>query len=546
MTLAAGRTVRTSLDATLPEGSTRRDGLTALVLAAGLAALYLANLDFLPGNDATPNVYLAAQLLEGEGLSFTPSTAPYLFSWSIRTSRGLETRRIHHLDQRLDGATARELYGAGYLVPSAPYCLVESVRFAPATGEREYVSLYGAGAALAGLPVLAPIRAMAGDLREHPAALWYGAKLAAALLAAASAGVLFLLARRHVGYRAALLLALTYGVGTPVWSVSSQALWQHPSNELFLCLGALALASARGSSGASALAGAAFAAATACRPTSALFAVAAGAWLLLSDRRAFWAFVAGSAPLALALGAYNAWYLGSPFSFGQAGATAVALAKTGSPELWRPNVGAALAGLFLSPARGVFVFSPVLLLAIPGAILAVRRPEHASLRPLLAGTLLVLAVDAAWFDWWGGWSYGWRRLVDLAPFLVLLLAPVVPIVRRSAGARAVCGVALAWGVLLQVTGAFAYDLRGWNARRAWRVTLPAGDVVLVHEEAQARAGASRGARVESVTLDVDLPENRERLWSWTDGPVPYYLVHFAEARRQRQAAVDRWVAGWGR
>ena len=51
------------------------DTRVAAALALALAALYAANLDFLPGNDATPNAYLAAQLLEGEGFTFSPSKA---------------------------------------------------------------------------------------------------------------------------------------------------------------------------------------------------------------------------------------------------------------------------------------------------------------------------------------------------------------------------------------------------------------------------------------------------------------------------------------
>ncbi len=490
-------------------------------------------------------MYLAAQLLEGGGLSFTPSSAPYLFQWVLRTPLGTAPGRVFDMNDRLGEWTARELYRSGALIPSAPYYLTASVRQDPVTGERQYVGLYGVGAALGAIPVLTAVRAAVGDLRSNPAALWYGAKLAATLFVAASAALLFLLVRRFLPRGPALALALLYGLATPVWSVSSQALWQHAPDEFLLTLGALALASARGSARAAALAGAAFAAAAACRPTSALFAVSAALWLLWVDRRSFWTFCAGGLPLALLLGAYNLYFLGSPLRFGQGEAAAVALAKTGSRDLWRPHVATALAGLFLSPARGLFVFSPFLLLSVPGAVLVLRRDEYSDLRPLVVGAGLVLCVDVAWFDWWGGWSYGWRRLVDLAPVLVLMLVPVIPALNRFRWGRLLFGAAVAWAVLLQFVGAFAYSEDAWDARRAWRVTRPSGEEVLLLEESAAQDEVAAGVlRVEPLALDVDLPQHRARLWSLGGGPIPYYLSRFPEARRARERSVERWIASW--
>lgn len=526
--------------------ATRRALLRACLLTLALALVYLSNLDFLPGNDATPNVDLAARLLEGGGFGVTPSSAPHLFVWVARGD-GVERRgRMLDLDRPIGGQTGRALYASGALVPEAPYYLTESVRRDAVTGERVHVGLYGAGAALTALPVLAGVRVVAGDLRRSPAALWYGAKLAAALLAAASAGLLLLTLERFVAPRAALLLALAYGLGTPVWSVSSQALWQHAPNELFIAAGALALCAARGSRRNAALAGLAFAAATACRPTSALYAVAAAAWLGYVDRRSLVAFAAGSLPVAALVAAYNAWFLGSPLRFGQGTAVGVALAKTGSPELWRGDLLTTLAGLLLSPARGLLIYSPFLLLALPGAVLVVRREEYAPLRPLLLGACLVLLVDLAWFDWWGGWSWSWRRLTDLAPVLVLLLAPVVPLLARSRLAATGFAIALAWSIALQAVGAYAYDLDGWNARRAWRVVDASGHAHVVLDEATLPASPlPPGVRVEPVTMDVDLPEYRHRLWSLRDSPIVYYAGDLAGARRARRQAVAEWLAHAG-
>jgi len=525
--------------------ATGRDAVRAAALALGLALAYSANGDFLPGNDATPNVYLAAQVLNGGGLSFTPSGAPHLFEWTLRTPAGPSYHRVRDLDERVAGSPARDLYRRGLLVPTAPYYLGESVRSDPVSGERVHVGLFGVGAALSAVPLLAPVRAVAGDLVRSPAALWYGAKVAASLLAAGSAAFVFLLVRRWLSPAWALALAAAYGLGTPVWSTSSQSLWQHASNELFLAAGAFFLARGRGGVRDAALAGVAFAAATACRPTSALFSVAAAGWLLLVDRRALAGFVAGSLPIALALAGYNWHFLGSPLRFGQGTAHAVALAKTGSPDLWRSQAWTAAAGLFASPSRGLLVFSPFLALAFPSAVAAFRRPEYRAMRPLAIGGLLVLAVDVAWFDWWGGWSYGWRRLVDLAPVLTLLVVPAVPAIARTRWRTAAFAGAVGWAVLLQGAGAFAYDLWGWNARTGWRLRIPSGREIVALDPQEASAAASGGATVlGTVTLDVDRPEHRHRLWSLEDNPIAYYLANFGAARRSRGAGVEQWLDRW--
>lgn len=473
----------------------------------------------------------------------TPSSAPCLFTWVAQQPGGEKRGTIVDLDRRLGATTARELYRRGVLEPDAPYYLAAAGR--DSSGERRYVGLYGAGAALAALPVLAVVRVAAGDLRENPRALWHGAKLAATILAAASAGFLLLAAECLLAWPGALLLALAYGLGTPVWSVSSQALWQHAPNELFIAAGALATCRASGSRTHAALAGLAFACATACRPTSALYAIAAALWLARVDRRALLAFVAASLPVAVLIGAYNAWYLGSPLRFGQDTAVGVALAKTGVAQVWRADVLHALAGLLLSPARGLLVYSPFLLLALPGAVLVVRRARYAPLRPLLLGAGLVFLVDLAWFDWWGGWSWSWRRLVDLAPVLTLMLVPIVPLLSRSRLLAAGFALALVWSIALQVLGAFAYDLDGWNARRAWRVTEAAGGSRTVLDESELPAKPwPAGTRIDEVRLDVDSPDHRDRLWSLHDNPIAYYVTHFAEARRARESGVARWLASW--
>jgi hypothetical protein len=106
---------------------------------------------------------------------------------------------------------------------------------------------------------------------------------------------------------------------------------------------------------------------------------------------------------------YSAVYLGNFLAFGQA-------YRAGG---FSGRFFAGLAGLLASPSRGLFVFSPVLLASVAGAILAWRsKPEL--LRYLATGTISVL-LYSCWGEWWGGSTFGYRIILEVAPALVLLL-----------------------------------------------------------------------------------------------------------------------------
>jgi hypothetical protein len=85
---------------------------------------------------------------------------------------------------------------------------------------------------------------------------------------------------------------------------------------------------------------------------------------------------------------------------------------------WRePHIWGALFGI----QRGLFVWSPVLLLSLPGLWLMLRR-RHPMILPLLLVLLLMLYITASWHDQGYGAAYGQRVLVDWLALLALPLA----------------------------------------------------------------------------------------------------------------------------
>jgi hypothetical protein len=156
-------------------------------------------------------------------------------------------------------------------------------------------------------------------------------------------------------------------------------------------------------------------------------AVPAGVLVLCAvvpaPRRAL-AVLAGGAPFAAALGAYDAACFGGVFELSSAherGASFHALASAGLFGISLPSPEIVLR-LLADPSKGLLVFSPFLLLW-PGAFRASRDalPRDARLALALA-PLSLLLLYAGYPNWHGGFTVGPRYLVAALPFLVFPLA----------------------------------------------------------------------------------------------------------------------------
>ena len=488
------------------------------VAAAAFVAVflvYLSNASLSPVNpDSAPNAYLAASILGDGDLAFSPFEAPGMFLWSMRVGEGRSQVIITDWRQIVaaSGKSLAEHYNAGDVRFDGPrYYLVPSVRQREATGEPLFVGVFGPGPGLVALPfaVLAHLAGVRFWEGEAPA--WALAKLTAALLSAGSVALLYLTAVAFVTRRRALLVAIAYAVGSGIWAISSQSLWQQTPVIFFLALGVFCLLRCPGAWLRGAAAGLALSAAAACRPTALLVLLVVAAWLLVCDRKAFAALVVGALPVAAALLAYNAYYLGSPLELGQLVRGAdLARHKTGSPEVWQTPLWLGALGLLLSPGRGLLVYSPFLAAAFAGAVLAWTDVRYAALRFLTFAVPALWIPAFAWFDWWGGWAYGYRPIIDSLPLLALLCVPAVDWMLERRVWRAAFAIALAWSVLVQALGAFAYSPWGWNAK-----------VI----DAQGN------------TADVDNPAYRGRLWSFRDWQIGYLIANFAQARAERDLPV---------
>ena len=268
-------------------------------------------------------------------------------------------------------------------------------------------------------------------------------KISAAFLASIASVLMFLVLRRD-GSPWSLPLTLVFAFGTNTWMISSQALWQHGTGELLISL-ALLLVVVSASPMRMVLLGAVCVLMAANRPPDGLLA---GAFLLYavwrSKRNILWLFAGAALPLA-ALLYYNLFFIGHIAG----GYGIVKPAGSFFQPLW-----SGLAGLLVSPTRGLLVFSPFLVFLPTGLLQRLRTPESRELALALSFAAIAQILFYSLGDWRAGGSWGPRWLTDLLPILVWMLAPA-PLVLRPP-ARGLLVLMMVAAVVVQMIGAFWY------------------------------------------------------------------------------------------
>lgn len=83
-----------------------------------------------------------------------------------------------------------------------------------------------------------------------------------------------------------------------------------------------------------------------------------------------------------------------------------------------------MTGLFFSPGRSMFIYSPVLILTFPGLWMWLKSNRPLGFVLLIALVSYFVSV-ATWVSWDGGWSWGTRLLAPILPIMGLSIAPVV-------------------------------------------------------------------------------------------------------------------------
>lgn len=122
--------------------------------------------------------------------------------------------------------------------------------------------------------------------------------------------------------------------------------------------------------------------------------------------------------------------------------------ETGYAEVaWITPLPAGLYGLLFSPGKSLFLYNPILFLAIGGLVsFYIKHRAEALLFGLLI--LSYLAFHVPYNFWSGGWNWGPRFLLPVVPFLSLSIGPLLEDAKIKGG-RTSMALLLILGLLIQ-------------------------------------------------------------------------------------------------
>lgn len=259
-------------------------------------------------------------------------------------------------------------------------------------------------------------------------------KLAAALVASLSVLIFYLTVRLKFNSAISILVTFIFAFATTTWMISSQGLWQHSSANLVVvtilfCLLKANRATASRRQVLLILAGFFCGLLPGIRPTSLIYSIAAIVYAIFAYRQEA-LFLALGLPTAFLSASWNFYYFGiSLKNFFIAGYSRMSDQGKSFTESYYIFTGQqfmqGLKGLLFSPNRGLWIYTPVTLFAIPGAYRLIKqwRGKDEQLLLFFSGSALVLFLQYCFFTVWsGGWCYGPRYLTDIIPVLCLLLA----------------------------------------------------------------------------------------------------------------------------
>ena len=359
--------------------------------------------------------------------------------------------------------------------------------------EGGYMPVWPLGASLFTAP-FSLVQRLLGVPPSYDAAS-YAQRIAAAGTAALGSALLYsLLLRRSKNRWLSGWLGLGFALGSPQVLISAKMLWQHGPAVLCLLLGLrpLIVRETRGEESSFQAVSSGFFQGLlfAIRPQTVFF-LGAGllSWTSMFGRRAATQFLFGSAVPLLVLIGFNLYFFSHP---------AGGYGLVQNPHQFASYFFESLPGLWLSPNRGLFVFSPFLLWGVIGVFRCCRRLKSWEFW-YAAAALSYALVHGLFVDWRAGWAIGPRYMTETAPLFTLFAAEAL----RRRGSTVLFPSTVALSILICLPGSFFSDAQTqWNIfpnsdshrTRAWQVD----DWLPLHFLRQ--AAYAKGEKTEAALL----------------------------------------------
>ena len=280
-------------------------------------------------------------------------------------------------------------------------------------------------------------------------------KVISAILTALSVMFFFIFIESLSGDRIkSILLSFIYAFATENWAIASNSLWQHGFSELMIVLCFISILKLENNTQQKAFAfllGLFVSLAVSERPTDLVFAIPLLVYVLLYKREFVLYFLSAPFITGGALITYNLKYFGR--------------LSGGYYSSFNENIFKGVAGLLLSPGRGLFVYTPIAIFSLIGLVFSFKDIKTANKIYPIASIFIIgqLLLIAKWNMWWGGWTYGPRLLTDTSPALILLLLPVLTIIEKKRLFISLFVIFVAISIFIQIMGRFCVGGYEWNA-----------------------------------------------------------------------------------
>ncbi len=276
-----------------------------------------------------------------------------------------------------------------------------------------------------------------------------------------------------------LLVTFIFAFCTSAWSTASRALWQHGPSMLMLTITLFIILRAREKPWLVQLAGFPLAVSYVIRPTNSISILLLTIFIFIQYRRFFLPYTLWALTVTVPFTAFN-----------------LSLYHSVLPPYYmagrlfsNPAFFEALIGNLISPARGLFVFSPIFLFSIVAILLKIKKRQFERLDYFLLGIILLhwISISSFW-KWWGGHCIGPRFFSDMIPYLIYFLIAMFKMMSeiemRALGKTVLFSISL--GLLI-----YASFFIHYRSANSWEVCL-----------------------WSSEPFDVD--SNPARLWDWGD------------------------------
>ncbi|MFT5124182.1 MAG: hypothetical protein ACI9QL_001305 [Candidatus Omnitrophota bacterium] len=315
------------------------------------------------------------------------------------------------------------------------------------------VNHYTIGNALAAVPLL-PI--LNWRYRNVENRIWRSmliTPLLAKIYAAASVALFFIVAR-CLTRKTWQVVALTvlFALASPNVASHAGGYWSHNTGTFFLLATLALLLSGEGRWAWTAAFPLAFA--TVVRPDMIVATAAFTLYLFFQHRKQFIAFAISGGSIAILYVVHCLMTYGHLIQPYQGPVDEVGTSVLGTFK--------GLAGLLISPNRGLLVFTPVFVFSLLACVKIWRgKKNRRVLRYLSVIVLVHLLFNALWPVWWAGWSYGPRLFAGIAPLWVLLLLPILEQGKRAIFVALAC--AGLFSAFVQYRGLSSRAVHDWNA-----------------------------------------------------------------------------------